>query len=416
MKIKNNKIFNYIDLFAGAGGLSEGFIRQECFNPLAHIEMQPQACDTLTTRLAYHFLKNENQLNIYNDYLKGNINCNELWNILPEYLKNSVIHEELSFANLKKVFLRIDTLIKAKSVDLIIGGPPCQAYSVVGRSRVPDKMKNDPRNFLYKIYLEFLKKYSPLMFIFENVPGLLSAQNGEYFKSIQNEIKTAGYTFGYKILNAKDFGVLQDRKRVIIIGWKNKLFFDYPDFEKTENKYTVLEDLLYDLPFLKPGDKMQLAEYIKPNNEYLKKYKIRNCDLFTTQHIARPHNDRDLEIYKIAIEKWLKNRKRLNYTELPAYLQTHSNKTSFLNRFQVVNPFGVSHTVVAHIAMDGHYYIYPDLKQVRSISVREAARIQSFPDNYFFEGSRTAAFKQIGNAVPPLMAEGIAKKIKNYLI
>ena len=143
--------------------------------------------------------------------------------------------------------------------------------------------------------------------------------------------------------------------------------------------------------------------------------KIRNGIDFTTQHVARFNNERDLEIYRIAIDLWVNKRKRLSYSNLPSELKTHKNETAFLNRFQVVDPKGVCHTVVAHISADGHYYIYPDLKQVRSISVREAARIQSFPDDFFFEGGRTAAFKQIGNAVPPLMAEGIAMKIKEML-
>src|SRR6185436_4554924 len=127
------------------------------------------------------------------------------------------------------------------------------------------------------------------------------------------------------------------------------------------------------------------------------------------------HNERDLEIYAIAIDKWIHGKERLKYDKLPRRLQTHNKKDIFLDRFKVVDPAGHSHTVVAHIAKDGHYYIFPDLKQVRSISVREAARIQSFPDDYFFEGGRTAAFKQIGNAVPPLMAGSIAKKIKELL-
>ncbi|MDO4228655.1 MAG: DNA cytosine methyltransferase, partial [Capnocytophaga sp.] len=141
---------------------------------------------------------------------------------------------------------------------------------------------------------------------------------------------------------------------------------------------------------------------------------IRNEHNFVTQHIVRPNNENDLEIYRIAVDEWDKG-KRLNYSNLPTRLIKHSNTKTFTNRFQVVNGKGVSHTVVAHIAMDGHYYIHPDKKQNRSISVREAARIQSFPDDYFFEGSRTAAFKQIGNAVPPLMAEKIALKIKEIL-
>jgi DNA (cytosine-5)-methyltransferase 1 len=157
---------------------------------------------------------------------------------------------------------------------------------------------------------------------------------------------------------------------------------------------------------------MAIAQYTKPANEYLLNSGIRNGSVFTTQHIARNHNGLDLEIYQIAIRKWLNERKRLSYLELPEDLQRHKNRSSFLDRFKVVNHLGLSHTMVAHISKDGHHYIYPDLDQVRSISVREAARIQSFPDDYFFEGGRTAAFRQIGNAVPPLMAQNIAKTLK----
>ena len=158
-----------------------------------------------------------------------------------------------------------------------------------------------------------------------------------------------------------------------------------------------------------------VVKYAKETNNYLETSGIRNGIDFTSQHIARPNNPNDLEIYKIAVNKWVNDNKRLNYAELPERLIKHSNTKSFTNRFQVVNHLGISHTVVAHICADGHYYIHPDIKQNRSITVREAARIQSFPDDYFFEKSRTTAFKQIGNAVPVLMAEGIAEKIKEMI-
>ena len=159
----------------------------------------------------------------------------------------------------------------------------------------------------------------------------------------------------------------------------------------------------------------RVSKYTKATNAYLESSGIRNgCD-FTTQHVSRFNNDNDLEIYRIAVDQWVNNDKRLNYGDLPSRLIKHNNVKTFTNRFQVVNHKGVSHTVVAHICADGHYYIHPDINQNRSITVREAARIQSFPDDYFFESNRTTAFKQIGNAVPVLMAEGIAKKIKNLL-
>ena len=397
------KTINYIDLFAGAGGLSEGFARQG-FNPIAHVEMVGTACETLKTRVAYHYLKETKQLDVYEKYLKKDISRNDLWDLVPSEKLDTVIHAEISDKIIDSVFTKIDTFLGKEKVDVIIGGPPCQAYSVIGRARDPKNMANDPRNFLYKLYVQFLQKYEPTMFIFENVPGITSAKNGEHFEKIKEAIKESGYAFDFKILNSKDFGVLQDRKRVILIGWKADLKVEYPSFEKVEYPYEVLKDLFSDLPYLQQGTGEPFSTYTKPINEYLEKSHIRNGLDFTTQHVARPNNPRDLEIYKRAITLWLEERKRFHYDTLPEYLQTHKNTHSFLNRYQVVNPYGVSHTVVAHISCDGHYYIYPDLNQIRSISVREAARIQSFPDDFYFEGGRTPAFKQIGNAVPPLMA------------
>lgn len=399
------KQLNYIDLFAGAGGLSEGFIRAG-FNPIAHVEMNKDACDTIKTRTAYHWLNENKKVKIYHDYLKSEIkNKEELWNNVPKQLINSVINKEISETSLPEIFQAIDTELNGKNVDLIIGGPPCQAYSIVGRAR--KDMGSDPRNHLYKHYVEFLKKYNPKMFVFENVPGILSAKNGEYLDKIFEAVKEAGYELAIppkKHLNAKDFGVLQDRKRVIIIGWKKNLDFSYPEFETLEHNFQIQKDLFSDLKPLKHGEgTLNATEYLKPTTEYLEQAKIRNGLDFVTQHLTRPNNENDLEIYRIAVEEWNKG-KRLNYADLPKRLIKHNNTKSFTNRFQVVNGSGLSHTVVAHIAMDGHYYIHPDINQNRSISVREAARIQSFPDDYFFEGSRSAAFKQIGNAVPPLMA------------
>lgn len=409
------KSLNYIDLFAGAGGLSEGFVQKD-FNPIAHVEMNKLACDTLVTRVAYHYLKSQNKTSLYHQYLEGKISRTELLSKIPSKLKDSVINSEISDKTIASIFSKINNQLGNKKVDIIIGGPPCQAYSIIGRARDPKNMEDDPRNFLYKLYVKFLQEYSPKMFVFENVPGILSAKNGEHFEKIKKAITKAGYNFDFKVLNAKDFGVLQDRKRVILIGWKEELNLDYPTFKPEETKnYQILKDLFADLPNLQNGTgSLGVVNYKKESTEYLSNTGIRNCIDFTTQHIARPNNENDLEIYRIAVDEWAEG-KRLNYATLPKRLIKHKNITSFTNRFQVVNGNGVSHTVVAHIAMDGHYYIHPDKKQNRSISVREAARIQSFPDDFYFEGGRTAAFKQIGNAVPPLMAKAIAQKIKETL-
>ena len=406
---------NYIDLFAGAGGLSEGFIR-EGFHPVAHVEMSKEACNTLKTRLAFHYLSQHKKENTYFSYLQNEISREELWKSVPNEIVDSVINNEISSRTIENIFKLIDEKLHSKKVDVIIGGPPCQAYSLVGRSRDPKRMQGDKRNFLFRYYAQFLDKYKPNYFVFENVLGLQTAGNKKYLNEMLQLFSNIGYSTDLKVLNAEEYGVLQRRKRVVIIGKRSKRKFDFPELETKPNNYQIKRDLFYDLPKLKPGEELQIAKYTMPINEYLKETKTRNGVDFVTQHITRQHNERDLEIYSIAIDKWLHGRARLKYDELPHRLQTHNKKDIFLDRFKVVDPTGHSHTVVAHIAKDGHYYIFPDKKQVRSISVREAARIQSFPDDYFFEGGRTAAFKQIGNAVPPLMAQKIAFSLKKLLL
>jgi len=403
--------FTFIDLFAGAGGLSEGFVRSG-FSPIAHVEADENACATLTTRLAYQYLKKNGRENIYLDYLLGKTERETLWNQIPTELRRSVIHEEISRSSIRRIYSQIDRQLGGRHVDLIVGGPPCQAYSLVGRSRDPDRMVGDARNYLFKYYVCFLKRYQPTYFVFENVLGLLSAGNKVYLKEMLRLFRRAGYSTDFAILNSEDFGALQKRRRVIVIGRRGKETFNFPSLEKRKNGWQTMAALFSDLPRLEPGQELNITRYTRSCNQYLKSSGIRNGLRFTSQHITRPHNPRDLEIYSIAISKWLESNSRLKYNELPRRLRTHKNLSSFLDRFKVVDPFGHSHTIVAHIAKDGHYYIYPDPDQVRSISVREAARIQSFPDDFYFEGGRTAAYRQIGNAVPPLMAQALAKWIR----
>lgn len=405
----------FIDLFAGAGGLSEGFIRQG-FEPIAHIEMDPYASQTLLTRTAYYHLLNDNSIEKYNSYLSKEISKDELHSLLPETLRDAVINIEITDETIDHIFKTIDRNLSkfdTPKVDVLIGGPPCQAYSLVGRARDPYGKENDIRNYLYKQYVKFLIKYTPDIFVFENVPGILSASKGALFEDVKGIMREAGYELQAKVLNAFDYGVLQQRKRVILIGWKKELAFSYPDFRKVLHNFRV-EDALSDLPSLQPGG--ELNYYTSKPSEYLRGFGIRQDNDILTQHITRVHNEKDRQIYKHAIELWNKESKRLRYTDLPSDLITHKNLTSFLDRFKVVGadlPF--SHTVVSHIAKDGHYYIHPDIKQLRSLSVREAARLQSFQDNFYFEGPRTAIFTQIGNAVPPLMAESIAERVKDML-
>jgi DNA (cytosine-5)-methyltransferase 1 len=414
---------NYIDLFAGAGGLSEGFIRAD-FKPIAHVEMDKAACNTLLTRTVYHHVKNTPDFEKYISYIKNEgISRKELYALLPENKRESVINLPIGDETNEQIFLKIDQLKGDKIVDLIIGGPPCQAYSLAGRSRDKNKMKDDPRNYLFRQYAKYLEYYQPKYFVFENVLGLLSAKKEDgvrYFDEMRTLFREVGYETEHQILEAKDYGVLQNRKRIILVGKKGAGKGFYPTFKKWDPNVTVSE-ILDDLMPLKAGEgNFYSTLYNKDSGDYLLKSHIRNGLGFTTQHISRPNNEQDKEIYRIAVNKWNKG-ERLDYNELPSHLKTHKNTKSFIDRFKVVPAnLCASHTVVAHIAKDGHYYIHPDIEQNRSISVREAARLQSFPDDFYFEGIkeeqyRTAALKQIGNAVPPLMAYEIATKLKEVL-
>lgn len=412
---ENSRIYNFIDLFAGAGGLSEGFI-QAGFSPIAHVEMNSYAAKTLETRTAYYYLKEINQLNVYRDYIRGKISRDELLKHIPENQLKSVFCETMSDETLPALFDSIDVILEEKGIskiDVIIGGPPCQAYSLVGRaqsSHMETPMAQDPRNELYKLYADFLKKYQPQMFVFENVMGIISANGGTTWENVKTRLRDVGYEIECREQNSKNFGVLQNRRRMIIVGWLKDSGMRYPEFEKKETS-AIVNDLLWDLPKLFPGGHAE-AYATEKYSDYLRNNGLRTAEDVLTHHISRPNKERDIEIYIRTIEMWNNGHKRLNYNDLPDELKTHRNRKAFLDRFKVVEgDESCCHTILAHISKDGHYFIHPDIKQHRSITVREAARIQSFPDNYFFEGPRTAQFVQIGNAVPPLMAKGIAEGI-----
>lgn len=401
---------NYIDLFAGAGGLSEGFADIGC-RAIAHVEMNADACNTLRTRECYRYLYRNNESDIYRDYLKGLLDRQQFYSLVPQSVPASVIQHEMSRKTMRGLFTEIDRRMadsQIDHVDLIVGGPPCQAYSQVGRSR--KDMSDDPRNVLYRLYMQVLMKYQPEMFVFENVPGLLTAGQGIHFERIGRAFGRAGYAFACKELNAAQFGVLQNRKRLIFVGWRKHSIHCFPDLVPEERQWKVW-NLLSDLPVLEPGQ--QQAKYKPgPINKYLGTSGIRKKGDILTWHVARVQLERDREIYRRVIDAWNENGERLKYDKLPDELKTHNNTTVFKDRFKVVakEEFACQ-TMMAHISKDGHYFIHPDRSQARSITVREAARIQSFPDDFYFEGSRTAAFVQIGNAVPPLFAKKIARAI-----
>lgn len=437
-----------VDLFSGAGGLSEGF-HQEGYKIIAQVEKEKWACETLKTRMAYHFLKNNNDLDLYGKYLRSVQGYKNLEKsrevILNKYphLKERFEFEILNkkFGNpqndenatsLKDIQKLIDNALiynGESAVDLIIGGPPCQAYSLVGRGRMKESAEKDSRNYLFYYYLNLVKEYKPKAFIFENVPGILTAKKGKVFEKIQEEFENIGYKIisgeseidKKNVLDFADFGTPQKRKRVILFGYKQNLNLVYPDFSKHKYEWDhqlVTKNVISDLRNLQPGegDDHLLVDYCENRQNELTSYQkfMRKNSFGITNHKARVIQPRDRKIYELSIKLSL-NGEQLKYTDLPHELKTHKNETSFLDRFKVHTWNKLPHTVVAHISKDGHYNIHPDIQQCRSLTVREAARIQSFPDNYYFEGPRTAQFVQVGNAVPPIMSSVIAKSLKDIL-
>jgi DNA (cytosine-5-)-methyltransferase len=398
-----SKKYTFIDLFAGCGGLSEGFYRLG-FKALAHVEINHWACETLRKRMAYYNYSN---------------------------IDKEVIEDDITSDGIIK---RIDKAVAGRNVDVIIGGPPCQAYSTAGRVRDFEGMSKDPRNFLFESYVKILEHYLPKFFVFENVTGLLSAKvNGEFiFPKIISALGNK-----YKVLqdpdilihNTANYGIPQLRKRVIIMGVRkdieDKEAIDLYNSTKKTNwvsederakikglkKYITVYDAISDLPSVSPGEDASSASFSYPcNNDFLNRIgKKGKYPLF--DHVARKHNDLDRERFTIMIRNhWTFGQLRRN---LPQY--EHKNARIFDNSYVVQWWELPSKTILAHIHKDGFQYIHPDEKQARSFTVREAARIQSFPDDFEFAGSRGEKYKQIGNAVPPLFAEALATSIKKNL-
>lgn len=400
-----------IDLFSGAGGLTEGF-RSDEFEIINHIEKDYAASKTLMLRDIFYYLKHTNNLKYYISFLSGELSFEDLAGYVPPHLFEKTINMEISDDNLNIIFGKIGDV---EDVFGIIGGPPCQAYSTIGRAQNKSKKNNDVRIYLYRYYIQFLKKYNPRFFVFENVKGLLSFKDSDgelLFPKMQEEFRSIGYELDYKLLNMKDYGVPQSRERIIIFGVpKNdstliKDFFD--NLEELKEKPMTIRDVFEDMPKLSSGQEKN--SYSRLCSSTIKKYYRSISGIPLTQNISRPNSTRDLEIYKeVAEAKQLGY--NLKYNELKESLKTHKHEDKFLDRFKALSWDGPSHTIVAHISKDGHHYIHPDVKQNRSITVREAARIQGFPDDYYFETSRTQAFIQIGNAVPPILSLKISEVI-----
>lgn len=394
---------NTIDLFAGCGGLTEGFKASGLFNLLAAVEWDKDAVTTLRNRLtdkwgyvdsektALHFdiQRTEELINGYDDEVYG------------------------KSEGLKK-------LVSNKTVDLVIGGPPCQAYSMAGRISDKNGMHDDYRNYLFESYLKVVDEFKPKACIFENVPGMLSASPGGI--PIKNRIKEAFNKSGYTIienlkeavLDLSDFGVPQKRKRVIILALRNDVY-NSPQ-NKLKNFYDQLKALKHEPVTVEQTLSKYPKLYPLKTHERRVSHKSQDKKDNISDHEARFHNQRDIEIFKLLAEDIEKKEfKYLKSDSLKELYTLKTGKTSNVHKYHVLRRDKPSNTIPAHLNKDGLRHIHFDSKQARSITVREAAALQSFDDDFIFYGSMGSKYKMIGNAVPPMFSELIAKFLKQVL-
>jgi DNA (cytosine-5)-methyltransferase 1 len=511
---KSNKI-GIIDIFAGPGGLSEGFASFSCrtsktrYKILLSIEKEPISHKTLELRSFYRQFDTKKVPIEYYMYLRNEINRNELFNKFIKEAGNA--ENEAWLAELGST-LHTHELVDKRIINslnglkdwVLIGGPPCQAYSLVGRARMKNdkSFKNDPRHYLYKEYLRILAKHAPPVFVMENVKGLLSskgANNERIFDRIINDLsnplkavinvkkryeqkplKYNIYSFvkadisnnllmpSDYVVKCENYGVPQARHRVILLGIRSDInvlpdilkkvrginmwyvISDLPEIRsecsKRNHKGTTWQnsireivdcrwlnnlkgdyDLYHEIKKFAQGTNGPLttgAEFTEGN--YKCKYKpawfhdkrVRGV----CSHSARSHMKTDLHRYIFTTCYAKLNDKSPRIRDFPkSLLPNHKNVANaiedkiFSDRFKVQIKNKPSSTITSHIAKDGHYYIHPDPKQCRSLTVREAARLQTFPDNYLFEGPRTEQYKQVGNAVPPLLANQIARIVHKII-
>jgi DNA (cytosine-5)-methyltransferase 1 len=411
--MKNQKL-TYIDLFSGCGGLSEGFTMSRKFEGLAHVEWEVPMVETLRNRLNKkwkHSKEDSFKKVIHFDIQKTDELINGNWSAQS-------VKEFGNTNDLLVVKSGLNGIIGKQKVDLIIGGPPCQAYSIAGRAQDKNSMKNDYRNYLFESFVKVVDSFKPEVFVFENVPGILSACPGDI--PVTKRIFDAFAKIGYivrtpenqknSVFTASDFGVPQKRNRVIIIGVKKESKIDLEVYYNaikacTQNIQSItVRDAIYGLPKILPLKK-QLKESNKNISHFCENHEIKH-------HEPRFHNERDVLIFK----RWIAT--KMNDKDLNEKIKFYNDlldKNSKHAKYRNLEWDKPSPTIVAHLYKDGLMFIHPDKDQARSITVKEAALLQSFPNDYEFIGRQSDCYKMIGNAVPPEMAKHISNSIYNVL-
>lgn len=373
-------MYKVLDLFSGCGGLSEGFL-QAGLEVAVSVEINQKACETQQRNHPHTLV------------IQG-----DLTQIGPE---------ELTKVSGRKYF------------DIIIGGPPCQGFSLIGTRLGTNKelgrFIEDPRNKLYKEFVKYVRYFQPKMFMMENVPGLFSMHGGRVKQSILHDFflddpdsAFIGYNVKVDVVRAVEFGVPQTRERVIFIGVRKDIDveFEHPQPRYTEGEFFTVKDAIGDLPKLGIRDgKFKVEHRVHPNsfirllNDRARHIQRDNGyeEGYLYNHTTRFNNERDRELFRI-LEPF-QVLKDLDPALIPIRLRNGFD--DFYRKMAWDKP---SPTIIAHLYKDGLAFIHPDGQQARSISIREAARLQSFPDSFVFFGSQTDMFKQIGNAVPPVLA------------
>jgi len=405
------KKYRVIDLFAGCGGLTDGFEQSGKYITVACVEWDKAACTTLAERLERKWGYSDARKRVVRFDIQRT----------KELISGKARDNEYGDNH------GLDSLVAdIGAPDIIIGGPPCQSYSVAGRIRDEHGMHYDYRNYLFESYIKIVEQYRPRAVIFENVPGMLSAAPGGI--PIVDRISKAFRASGYELIdNIKEnavidfipYGIPQRRKRVVLVALNRSQFegdvqrylLDFYNrllpAEQTNDRITV-DKALAGLPALKPSKKDYKVDSKNYSHEPFET-KIHN-------HCPRYHNRRDIATFRQLALDIASGRNRYNSVDkLKQLYQQRTGRTSNIHKYHVLRREEPSNTIPAHLYKDGLRHIHPDPLQARSITVREAARLQTFDDDYVFKGSNGDQYKMIGNAVPPLFAEKLGLALSKLL-